>query len=489
MDTNDTKNTINLQSVVDTHEKPFVIIDRDFTIVAVNQAYEHAYGSTRDKMVGQHCYQVSHQNDKPCFEFGEDCPHQKLYEMGQSCSCLHIHYDTEGQAHQVRINAYPLQDSAGELYLGEAIQDVTESGKRPKGQIRMVGQSPIFMRMLEQLKLAAAADAPILLQGETGTGKDLAANFIHQHSSRCNKPFLTLDCTVLTESLFEAEVFGHERGAFTGSVGEKEGLFEMVNGGTLFLDEIGEMPVPLQAKLLRVLETGEYRRVGGRKTLHANARIICATNRNLGSDIESKAFREDLYYRVACLHIQVPSLRERLQDIPLLAMALLDGISQSTGRRYQLSANSLMQLQTHHYPGNIRELRNILSVAAAQVTDGKLEAENIAEVVRCMKSRRRTSLTRRASDAGIKEFSSRRTVGSDTQVIEKRRASDVGPDRGRRPETASSATADKHSLQSMEAQHIAELLKRHHGNRREVASALGISERTMYRKLKRYGLT
>jgi len=482
----ETKNTIDLQSVVDTHEQPFVIIDRDFTIVAVNRAYEQAYGSTRENMIGQHCYQVSHQNDKPCFELGEDCPHQTLYQTGKSCSCMHIHYDPDGCAHQVRINAYPLKDSAGELYLGEAVQDLSEPGVRSSDRIRMVGQSPIFLRMLEQLKLAAAADASILLQGETGTGKDLAANFIHQHSSRCSKPFLTLDCTVLTESLFEAEVFGHERGAFTGSVGEKEGLFEMVNGGTLFLDEIGEMPAPLQAKLLRVLETGEYRRVGGRKTLHTNARIICATNRNLGSDIASKTFREDLYYRIACLHIQVPNLRERLQDVPLLAETLLEGISQSTGRRYQLSANSLMELQTYHYPGNIRELRNILSVAAAQVTDGRLDAKNIAEVVRCMKSRRRASIKRRSSDVGIAESR------SPEDAAQKRRTSDFETDAAPEPNKApapSPALTDEHTLQTMEAQHIVQLLKLHQGNRRQVAAALGISERTMYRKLKRYGLT
>ncbi|MGB5408477.1 MAG: sigma 54-interacting transcriptional regulator [Thiogranum sp.] len=482
----ETKNTIDLQSVVDTHEQPFVIIDRDFTIVAVNRAYEQAYGSTRENMIGQHCYQVSHQNDKPCFELGEDCPHQTLYQTGKSCSCMHIHYDPDGCAHQVRINAYPLMDSAGELYLGEAVQDLSEPGVRSSDRIRMVGQSPIFLRMLEQLKLAAAADAPILLQGETGTGKDLAANFIHQHSSRCNKPFLTLDCTVLTESLFEAEVFGHERGAFTGSVGEKQGLFEVVNGGTLFLDEIGEMPAQLQAKLLRVLETGEYRRVGGHKTLHTNARIICATNRNLGSDIESKDFREDLYYRIACLHIQMPSLRERLQDVPVLAETLLEGISQSTGRRYQLSANSVMELQTYHYPGNIRELRNILSVAAAQVTDGRLDAKNIAEVVRCMKSRRRASIKRRASDLGIAESR------SPQDAAQKRRTSDFQTDAAPEPKKApapSPAPTDEHTLQTMEAQHIVQLLKLHQGNRREVAAALGISERTMYRKLKRYGLT
>ena len=357
----------------------------------------------------------------------------------------------------------------------------------------MVGQSPVFLRTLEQLKLASATDVSVMLQGETGTGKDLAANFIHRHSSRRDKPFLTLDCTVLTESLFEAEMFGHERGAFTGSVGEKQGLFELVHGGTLFLDEIGELATQLQVKLLRVLETGEYRRVGGRKTLHTNARVICATNRNLDSDIESKNFREDLYYRIACLNIQVPSLRERLQDVPLLTEALLDGISKSTGQCHQLSADSLMELQTYHYPGNIRELRNILSVAAAHAKDGKIDAQNIAAVVKCSKSRRRTSSTRRASDIGIEKRRRPETIGLATQAAqanERRRAADVGFDSSRRPETGSFATAeaDEHSLKNVESKHIARLLKLHNGNRRQVATALGISQRTMYRKLKRYSL-
>ena len=486
-----TKSTIGLQSVVDTHEQAFVIIDRNFRIAAVNRAYERAHGSTRDKIVGQHCYQIGHNNDKPCFELGEDCPHQQVYQTGQGCSCQHTHYDTGGRARQVRINAYPVQGSAGELYLGEAVQDLPESAERGIEPIRMVGQSPVFLRTLEQLKLASATDAPVLLQGETGTGKDLAANFIHQHSSRRDKPFLTLDCTVLTESLFEAEMFGHEHGAFTGSVGEKDGLFELADGGTLFLDEIGELPTQLQAKLLRVLETGEYRRIGGRKTLRTNARVICATNRDLGSELESKRFREDLYYRVACLHIQVPGLRERLQDVPLLAEALLDGISKSTEQCHQLSADSLMELQTYHYPGNIRELRNILSVAAAHASDGRIDAQNIAAVVQCMKSRRRAVHRRRASDFGLEEGRSPGTIGLAAQANERRRAADVGVDSSRRPETGSLATteADEHSLQNMESKHIARLLKLHKGNRRQVATALGISQRTMYRKLKRYGLT
>jgi len=454
----DTKTTsIDLQSLVDTHEQPFVIIDRDFKVVAVNSAYEHAYGSTRAQMVGQPCYRVSHQNDRPCFELGEECPHQDLYEKAVACSCLHIHYDTQGRAHRVKIKAFPLRGENGEMYLGEAIEDLSMPDERRGDQVRMVGQSAVFLRTLEQLKIAASADAPVLLQGETGTGKDLAAHFIHQHSGRREKAFLTLDCTVLTEPLFEAEVFGHERGAFTGSVGEKEGLFEIVDGGTLFLDEIGEMPAPLQAKLLRVLETGEYRRVGGRKTLRTNARIICASNRNLGSDVADKTFREDLYYRVACIHIQVPSLRERLEDVPLLAEGLLERITESTGKSYWLSLDAMAELQQYHYPGNIRELRNILSVAAAHSPAGKIDLDRITAVIDCMKSRRKTDHAPRHADLR-----------------------DGGVPAGCGCET---------TLGDLESQPIAQLLQQYHGNRRRVAAALGVSERTMYRKLKRYGLT
>jgi two-component system response regulator AtoC len=451
------KTTIDLQSLVDTHEQPFVIIDRDFRVVAVNSAYEVAYGARRAQMIGQPCYRVSHQNDRPCFELGEECPYEHVYERASSCSCLHIHYDTRGRAHRVRIRAYPLRDPGGEMYIGEAIEDLSEPDDRSSDEVRMVGHSAVFLRTLEQLKRAASADAPVLLQGETGTGKDLAARFIHQHSGRCEQPFLTIDCTVLTESLFEAEVFGHERGAFTGSVGEKEGLFEIVNGGTLFLDEIGEMPGRLQAKLLRVLETGEYRRVGGRKTLKTNARIICATNRNLAADMATRTFREDLYYRVACMHIQVPSLRERLKDVPLLAEALLGRITQSTGKSYWLSLDAMNDLSGYDYPGNVRELRNILSVSAANAVGGCIDVDQIRTVLDCMKEQRKSAETVRQPDI---------------------RDADPAP----------VVQAGEATLGDLESQHIAQLLHQYHGNRRKAAAALGVSERTMYRKLKRYGL-
>lgn len=453
----DTTTSIDLQSLVDSHEQPFVVIDHDFRIVAVNSAYEQAYEASREYMVGRPCYQISHRNDRPCFELGEECPHRRVLRHGERHSCLHVHYDPQGRIHRVRINAYPLYDHRGDIYLGEAIQELSEPGERRDDPIRMVGTSPVFLQTLEQLNHAALSDAPVLLEGETGTGKDLAANFIHLHSSRHDKPFLTLDCTVLTESLFESEVFGHERGAFTGSVGEKEGLFELVDGGTLFLDEIGEMPATLQAKLLRVLETGEYRRVGGRRTRYTNARIICATNRNLGDDVDAASFREDLYYRIACLHIRLPALRERRRDIPLLAEALLDRISESTRKACELAPEAIEQLKEYSYPGNIRELRNILGAAVARSVSRTIGAQDIAAVIDDMKGRRQPGCAREA-----------------------RGTSDDG---ARQPPTPAV------TLDEVEARHIAQLLKQHDGNRRKVASALGVSERTLYRKLKRYRLS
>ncbi len=447
---------ISLQALIDTHERPFVVINRHLRVVAVNKAYEQAYGMDAAQVEGRPCYQVSHHSELPCFDSGGDCPHGRIYAGADSCSCLHVHYDDMGGIHRVRFRAYPLRDASGEMFLGEVIEELSDTGTEQSRRLHMVGKSPAFLKVLEQLDLAATSDAPVLLEGSTGTGKDLAANYIHLQSRRHDHPFLTLDCTVLTEPLFESEVFGHEQGAFTGSVGEKEGLFELVDGGTLFLDEIGELPAALQAKLLRVLESGEYRRVGGRKTLHTNARIICATNRDLGADVEAGRFREDLYYRIACLHIPVPDLRDRVEDIALLAEALLDRISSSIGRVYELTPDAVSELEGYDYPGNVRELRNILSAAAARSRTGIIAAPVVAAVISSMKARRAP-------------------------------AAPVHPG-ARKPAAGNRSTTGETTLEGVEAAHIRRLLKQYEGNRRKVAAALDVSERTLYRKLKRYHL-
>ncbi len=452
---------VDLQSLVDSHDQPFMVIDRHYQVVAVNQAFEAAYKTSRAQVVGSRCYEVSHGNDQPCSEMGEDCPYDQVYETENPHSCLHSHRDNQGREHLVRLTVYPLRGADGELYLGESMQEHVILDNRRSGDVRMVGNSPAFLSTLEQLKLAARQHAPALLQGETGTGKELAADFIHRQSPRASGPFMTLDCTAMSESLFESEVFGYERGAFTGSVGQKHGLYELADRGTLFLDEVGDMPLALQAKFLRVLESGQFRRVGGHSNRHADVRIICATNRHLWDLVQAGEFRKDLYYRVACLCIHLPPLRERLQDIPILAEALLERVRGAGQGGYRLAPEALVVLQRHDYPGNVRELRNILCVAASRAErNGLIESEHIPDPVRMGAEAWETELRQACKGTAVAEV-------------------EAAP--------ASEKRAGR-SLKSVEARHIAELLEQHEGNRRQTAAALGISERTLYRKLRRYGL-
>lgn len=452
---------VDLQSLVESHEQPFVVIDNEYRIVAVNRAYERLFETSRDCAVGQTCYQISHNKCQPCHETGEDCPHLNLFETGKQDTCLHIHYDKNNRSFRVRVSAFPLRGVDGRLYMGEMIQELC-SFDRLDCSKRMVGATMPFLACLEQMKMTALVHAPVLLQGETGTGKELAANFIHMHSPRSEKPFLTVDCTVLTESLFEAEVFGYARGAFTGSVGEHSGLFAQADGGTLFLDEIGELPLSQQAKLLRALESGQYRRVGGRTYRKSDVRIVCATNRHLWESVTAGRFREDLYYRIACLAVRLPPLRERLDDIGLLAPHLLEPFSRTLGRRLTLTEAAITRLKQHDYPGNIRELRNILLIAATHSSTGEIDETRIAEALR-----QHTSKTGGAH-AATAEIPRQHAVPGETMHDS--------------PLTAA-------TLQDVEAQHIAELLSRHNHNRRNVADVLKISERTLYRKLKRYQLS
>jgi two-component system response regulator AtoC len=446
---------VELQSLVETHSKPFVVIDSEFRILAVNNAYEKTFGIAAGDAIGKFCHQVSHRSPVPCSEAGEDCPHARLYNSQETIFCLHNHYDVNNRACQVRVTAYPLRGSDGELYMGELIEEINPPDERRKNGRRMVGQSRTFIACMEQLKVAAAAEAPVLVQGETGTGKELAAKYIHLHSPRREQPFLTVDCTVLTDTLFEAEVFGHARGAFTGSVGERTGLFEQANGGTLFLDEVGELPLSQQAKLLRALETGHFRRVGGRRLRNSDVRIICATNRHLWDGVKAGQFREDLYYRIACLAIRMPPLRERLEDISMLVTSLLERISQLMKRQFTLHPEAVRSLRRYDYPGNVRELRNILFVAASRSSDLEIGAGLIAEVLE--------------EHAHVRHEQDPQTG----------RQSGAGP---------AAAAGSEPTLKDVEARHIAELLQKHNNSRKQVAAALGVSERTLYRKLKRYAL-
>ncbi len=227
----------------------------------------------------------------------------------------------------------------------------------------LIGRSNAMLQVSKDIALSATGDAAVLISGESGTGKEVVARLIHQHSEKSG-PFIAVNCAAIVETLLESELFGHEKGAFTGAVGRKPGKFELAQDGTLFLDEIGELSLPLQTKLLRVLQEQAFERVGGTRLITTNARIIAATHRDIFSEVQAGNFREDLAYRLKVVTIEIPALRDRLEDIPLLVPALLAKIARKTHKpSSQLTDQALEALQGHHWPGNVRELENLLTQA------------------------------------------------------------------------------------------------------------------------------
>lgn len=248
-----------------------------------------------------------------------------------------------------------------------------ETGRDLESLGEMVGRTPVMRRMFGALQRMAAHDAPVLLSGESGTGKELAARALHVSGSRFEGPFVAMNCAAIAESLFESELFGHEKGSFTGAHARQDGAFQRAEGGTLFLDEIGEMHLDLQAKLLRALESGEVRRVGGLEPEFPDVRVVSATNRNLQDEVHAGRFRQDLYFRLAVLTVRLPSLRERADDIPFIAQTLLTRHHPGA----QLSPDALDALRNYTWKGNVRELRNVLTRAVV-MNGPQISASNLA---------------------------------------------------------------------------------------------------------------
>jgi formate hydrogenlyase transcriptional activator len=225
----------------------------------------------------------------------------------------------------------------------------------------IVGSSPALLAILDQVQIVAPTGSTVLIGGETGTGKELIARAVHDHSERSSGPFVKVNCAAIPAELLESELFGHERGAFTGAVAQRIGRFEAAHGGTLFLDEIGDMPLHLQTKLLRVLQEQEFERVGGGRTIRVDVRIVAATNRDLKGMVEENKFRADLYYRLAVFPMNVPALRERLEDIPLLTRYFVQKHARRMGRNIRrIPAQAMESLTSYDWPGNIRELQNVI---------------------------------------------------------------------------------------------------------------------------------
>lgn len=356
-----------LVSFLDGLPEPRIVMNSDYRIVAANAAYRREFGG-RQEVVGRTCYEVSHRFSVPCDQAGESCPLKQSLDAGSAQHVLHLHHTPRGEEH-VAVETTPIRDAQGRVaWFVETMRIVRQASSRAAAQ-GLVGRAPAFMTMLGRILRVANSNAAVLLQGETGTGKELAARAIHEASARENGPFVAVDCAGMTETLFESELFGYERGAFTGANHRKQGLVEAAAGGTLFLDELGELPPSLQVKLLRLLETGTYRRVGGLDWLPADFRLVAATHRNLRLMVQEENFRRDLYFRLNTFPIHVPALHERSEDIPLLATSLLERVDRLPGRRFSQAA--LDWLKGRRYSGNIRELRNLIE-RASLLADGEI---------------------------------------------------------------------------------------------------------------------
>jgi two-component system nitrogen regulation response regulator NtrX len=272
------------------------------------------------------------------------------------------------------------------------------------GAARMIGASAAFQRVLDQVTLSARSDARVLLTGESGTGKELLAAHIHAESPFASGPFVKVNCAAIPTELIESELFGHEKGAFTGATSARRGKFELADGGTLFLDEVGDLHGASQAKLLRVLQEGEFHRVGGEQSIKVSVRVIAATNRDLAELVAQQRFREDLYYRLCVVPVRVPSLRERREDIrPLAEYFLAEFCSRNNFRAKTISNDVFEALEDFNWPGNIRELRNTVERMAILTRGDELEADSVPVEIRIARSAPARGNLREAKETAERE--------------------------------------------------------------------------------------
>jgi DNA-binding NtrC family response regulator len=319
---------------------------------------------------------------------------------------------------------------------------------RKAGSFELIGQSPSFLKLVESASRFAESDSFVLIQGASGTGKELIANLIHRRSPRNNRPFVAVNCASIPDTLLESELFGHEKGAFTNAYQTKQGLVEVANGGTLFLDEVGDISPAIQPKLLRFLETGEFRRVGGTNLLSVDVRVVSATNKDIREEVKAGRFREDLLYRLNVVTLRIPLLSERMEDIPILAEHFLARKAKSKNVK-KLSPSALELLMKHDWPGNVRELEHVLEGAVLLSTGDCIEESDLAMYFH------RPDRTALAATPGL----------------------DEGEVQG--------GTA---SLEEVEKHHIERVLKQNNYSRTKTADMLGISKKTLYLKIKRYGM-
>ncbi|MEP6721773.1 MAG: sigma 54-interacting transcriptional regulator [Variovorax sp.] len=429
-----------LISFLEHEAQPMIVLDPDYNILAANTAYQRQFATAGTPYIGRKCFRVSHHYEVPCDQAGEHCPMKRAFELKGPDRVLHIHHTPRGPEH-VDVSLRPILDARGEVvaYV-ERLVTVHSASARPSAE-GLVGRAQAFNAALAAVQRVAPSMLPVLLLGESGTGKELFARAVHEASERASGPFVVVDCSGLTETLFESELFGYEKGAFTGANTRKKGLVETADGGTLFLDEMGDVPLAMQVKLLRLIESGTFRRVGSLETQRANFRLISATHKPLQQMVADGRFRQDLYYRISAFPIHLPPLRERTADIPMLVDSFLQRGS-AAKHRIAVEPAAMARLQSHDWPGNIRELRNVLERARLFADDGVVRAEHLPDFV---------------SAAG---------------------ASSANPGMAGTPVPSD----------GKDVVELKRLLRDGRYTRFEMAQRVGVSERTLYRRLKALGL-
>ncbi|MCU0452797.1 MAG: sigma-54 dependent transcriptional regulator [Bacteroidetes bacterium] len=351
-----------------------------------------------------------------------------------------------------------------------------------------------MLEIVDTIRQVAPSDITVLVTGESGTGKEVVARALHAASKRSGKPIVTVNCGAIPEGLIESELFGHEKGAFTSANEQRKGYFETADGGTIFLDEIGELPLATQVRLLRVLENGEYVRVGSSQSRTADVRVIAATNRSLELEVQQKRFRSDLYFRLRSVNIHLPPLRDRREDLPLLVEQFAREISAQQGVKFEgFTDDATALMMNYDWPGNIRELRNALESMLVLEGGRRLGAETVEKYLKGRASvnveRNLPVVTGKSVEQAERELIYRALLDIRSNLMELRDLVSNG-DRAfsRRPTSERAADTSALSLDEMERKMIQTALERHEGNRRLAARDLNISERTLYRKIKEYGL-
>jgi PAS domain S-box-containing protein len=443
-----------LKEIINTMNDGLMVASPDGIILMVNQAFEKIMGYRREEIIGRPCtiLQCDLCSTTRTKGTGSWCD---LFESGEATRkrCLYMRKD--GTYVPILKNAALLRDEAGRL-LGavETLTDISELARRDE-QIQqlarlvdtagdfhgMVGKSPAMHRVFDLTQKAAQSEAPVIIYGESGTGKELVAHAIHALSWRREGPFITCHCAALNESLLESELFGHVKGAFTGAYTHRQGRFEAAHRGDLFLDEVGDIPPAIQVKLLRVLETKQFERVGEVRSINTDVRIITATHHNLEDLVSAGKFRKDLFFRINVIPIHLPPLRERLEDIPLLVEHILQRLRRRSGKEIVgLTREALKIFLDYPWPGNVRELQGALEYAFVVAEHGLIAPEHLPP-----------------------------------------KLSSSEPSRETPPAAASAGAVDEKTA-------LVEALRQASGNQSKAAALLGVSRVTVWHRMKKYGV-